>query len=40
MYRKATAGDCAKIYDLMHNFHYKFSKSLVGNDSDVNAIGK
>ena len=24
----------------MHNFHYKFSKSLVGNDTDVNAIGK
>ena len=24
----------------MHNFHYKFSKSLVGNDTDTNAIGK
>lgn len=24
----------------MHNFHYKFSKSLTGNDSAENAIGK
>ena len=24
----------------MHNFHYKFSKSLAGNDTDANAIGK
>lgn len=24
----------------MHNFHFKFSKSLVGNDSVQNAIGK
>ena len=24
----------------MHNFHYKFSKSLAGNDTDKNAIGK
>lgn len=24
----------------MHNFHYKFSKSLDGNDSTENAIGK
>ena len=24
----------------MHNFHYKFSKSLAGNDTDVNAIGR
>ena len=23
----------------MHNFHYKFSKSLAGNDTGVNAIG-
>lgn len=24
----------------MHNFHYKFSKSLAGNDTSVNEIGK
>lgn len=24
----------------MHNFHFKFSKSLVGNDTVQNAIGK
>lgn len=24
----------------MHNFHYKFSKSLIGQDSDENALGK
>lgn len=24
----------------MHNFHFKFSKSLIGDDTPVNAIGK
>lgn len=24
----------------MHNFHYKFSKSLIGNDTAENSIGK
>ena len=28
------------IREGMHNFHFKFSKSLVGNDTPENAIGK
>ncbi|WP_373218693.1 GNAT family N-acetyltransferase [Ruminococcus sp. 5_1_39BFAA] len=40
-YRKQLRQDTHRFYlrEGMHNFHFKFSKSLVGNDTVQNAIG-